>query len=171
MSCCLRTTPLTPFSRCQRDERNEHFLHRDAAVLEGILVVLHIIVVIIRIGEETVARGKYIRGTQVRCRQLGTLRLLDGENFLALVSQILAQLVAQVGVRIAVAYNLDRFRCPDAAVVGGEHYLVIALRKELEELGENRMAEPALRDAAVGTLVVGKLAHHLRSAPCESFTL
>ena len=24
------------------------------------------------------------------------------------------------------------------------------------------MAEPALRDAAVGTLVVGKLAHHLR---------
>ena len=106
-------------------------------MLEGILVVLHIIVVIIRIGEETVARGKYIRGTQVRCRQLGTLRLLDGENFLALVSQILAQLVAQVGVRIAVAYNLDWFRCPDAAVVGGEHYLIIALRKELEELGEN----------------------------------
>ena len=44
--------------------------------------------------------------------------LLDGEHFLALVSQILAQLVAQVGVRIAVAYNLDWFRCPDAAVVG-----------------------------------------------------
>ena len=131
-------------------------------MLEGILVVLYIIVVIIRIGEETVARGKYIRGTQVRCRQLGAVRLFDGEHFLALVSQILAQLVAQVGVRIAVAYYLDWFRCPDAAVVGGEHYLVIALRKELEELGENRMAEPALRDAAVGTLVVGKLAHHLR---------
>ena len=68
---------------------------------------------------------------------IGHASLLDGENFLALVSQILAQLVAQVGVRIAVAYNLDWFRCPDAAVVGGEHYLIIALRKELEELGEN----------------------------------
>ena len=78
--------------------------------------------------------GKCMQGAQLQCRQLGALRLLDGEHFLALVSQILAQLVAQVGVRIAVAYYLDRFRCPDAAVVGGEHYLIIALRKELEEL-------------------------------------
>ena len=56
---------LVSLSRCQRDERNEHFLHRDATMLEGILVVGYVIVVIVRIGEEGITVGEYIRSAQV----------------------------------------------------------------------------------------------------------
>ena len=47
-------------------------------------------------------------------------------------------------------------------MIGGENHGEIALRKQLEEIGENGMAEPTERDGAVGRLVIGQFAHHAR---------
>ena len=131
-------------------------------MLEGILVVGYVIVVIVRIGEEGITVGEYIRSAQIWRRQLCLVRLLDGKHLLGIVSQVLAQFIAQVGIRVAVADNLDRLRGTDTAVVGGDNHLEVALRQSLEQLGKHRVAQPALRNTAVGTLVVGKFTHHLR---------
>ena len=101
-------------------------------MLESILVVGYIIVVIVWIGEEGIAVGEDIRGAQIRRRQLCLVRLLDGEHFLGIVGQVLAQLISQVGIRVAVADNLDRLRSTDTAVVGGDNHLEVALCQSLE---------------------------------------
>ena len=77
-------------------------------MLEGVLIVRHIIIIVVRVSEEGITIGENIRGTQIGRWQLCLVRFLDGEYFLGIVCQILAQLVAQVGICVAVAYNLDR---------------------------------------------------------------
>ena len=44
--------------RCQFNKRDEHFLHRDASVLEGVAIVTDVVVVVVGIGEEGVTGGK-----------------------------------------------------------------------------------------------------------------
>ena len=134
-------------------------------MLEGILVVRNVVIVVVRIGEEGVSVGKNIRCTQVGSRQLCPFRVPDGENLLGIAGQVLAQLVAQVGIRVAVADDLDGLRGADASVVGGNHHLAVILRQSSEQFREHRVAQPALRDAAVGTLRIGELAYHLRFRP------
>ena len=131
-------------------------------MLEGILVVRNVVIVVVRIGEEGVSVGKDIRCTQVGSRQLCPFRVPDGENLLGIAGQVLAQLVAQVGIRVAVADDLDGLRGADASMVGGDHHLAVILRQSSEQFREHRVAQPALRDAAVGTLRIGELAYHLR---------
>ena len=50
------------------DQWYEHFLHGDAPMLEGVFVITHVVVIVVRIGEERVSRGKDIAGGEVRCR-------------------------------------------------------------------------------------------------------
>ena len=42
------------------DDGDEHFLHRDTSVLEGIFIVLHVVVVVIGVGKEVVPIGEDI---------------------------------------------------------------------------------------------------------------
>ena len=93
---------------------------------------------------------------------MGLARVFDLIDFLRVVVEILAQLIAQVGIGIAVTDDLDGTVGTDRAVVGGEHYGIVALRQELEEFGEHGVAEPRESDATVGAFVVGEFAHHLR---------
>ncbi len=100
-------TPVLPYGlRSQRHKGDEHFLHGDAAVLEGILIILHIMVVIIRIGKEAGTRGKDVGGRKVRLRELKGSRMANFIDLLGIVGKILSHLVAQVGVDIAVTYDL-----------------------------------------------------------------
>ena len=130
-------------------------------MLEGVFVVGHIIIIVVGIGEEAVARRKYVGRADVGLGQEGRLRIADGEEFLAVVAQTLSQFVAQVGVGVAVADNLHRFLHAYRTVVGGDDDLVVAFGKNLEQVGKDAVLEPRQRDAAVGTLVVGQLTHHL----------
>ena len=88
--------------------------------------------------------------------------LLDYKHFLRVVVQVLAQFVAQVGVRVAVADDFARSRYADGTVIGGYENLAISLRQMLQHLSHRRVAEPRECDRTVGRLVVGELAHHLR---------
>ena len=78
-------------------------------MLECVLVVGHIVVVVVGIGKEGAARGKYVRSRDIGCRELSLVRILYHEYVLRLAVEILAELISQVGVGVAVAYNLHRF--------------------------------------------------------------
>lgn len=47
-------------------------------------------------------------------------------------------------------------------MIGCEDDGVVAIGQSLEQFSHDGVAEPGERDAAVGTLVVGQLANHLR---------
>ena len=89
-------------------QRYEHFLHRDAAMLECVAIVRHIIIVIIGIGKEIVARSKDVGRTQVGSREQDFTWVFDFKDFFGVVFQILPQFVAQVRVRVLVPDDFDR---------------------------------------------------------------
>ena len=61
-------------------------------MLEGVLVVRHIIIIVVRIGEEGITVGEDIRSAQIRSRQLCLVGLLDGEYFLGIIRQVMITL-------------------------------------------------------------------------------
>ena len=131
-------------------------------MLEGILKIGDIIIVIVGIGEETVACRKHIRRTHIRRRQEGLGGVADGENLLGIVIEILSELIPEVGVRIAVADNLYRFVAANRTMISGENNRVVAVSQSLKQFRHHGMVEPTERDATIGTLVIGQFAHHLR---------
>ena len=98
-------------------------------MLECVLIIRHVVVVIVGVGKECVARGKHIGRAEVGGGELSQVWILDDEEVLAVVAQVFAQLVAQVGVGVAVADDLHGLRGADAAMVGGDDDLVVALRE------------------------------------------
>ena len=108
----------------QCDEGDEHLFHRDAAVLERVLVIRHVVIVVVGVGEEAVAGRKHIAGAQIGHRQLGLLGVANDKHVLGVVTEVLAQLVAQIGVGVAVAHYLDGVGAAYGAVVGGHHHAV-----------------------------------------------
>ena len=131
-------------------------------MLERVLVVGHVVVVIVGIGKEAVACGKDIAGADIGRRQMGLAGVLDDKEFLIVVGQVLAELVAEIGVGVAVADYLHWFAGAHRTMVGGDYDAIVALRKQFEEVGDCRMAKPTEGDAAICRLGVGQLAHHLR---------
>ena len=89
-------------------------------------------------------------------------RVCNNKGVLGTAVEVLAELIAQVGIGVAVTDNLHRLAATYGAVVGGDDDAVVGLRQCLEELAHYSVAEPREGDAAVCGLVVGKLAHHLR---------
>ena len=93
---------------------------------------------------------------------MGLSRVGNDKGVLGTAVEVLAELVAQVGVGVAVADNLDGLAAAYGAVVGGDDDAVVGLCQCLEELAHHSVAEPRQGDAAVCGLVVGQLTHHLR---------
>ena len=52
-------------SRQEFDERNHHFLQRNATMLEGVLVIIDIVGVVVRVGEKGIPGGENERGGEV----------------------------------------------------------------------------------------------------------
>ena len=97
-------------------------------MLERIFVVGHVVIVVVGIGKEVVARGKHIGGTQIWGRQMCLRGILDGKHLFWIVGQILAQFVAQIGVGVPVTDDFNRGGSTDAAVVGGDDDFEMFLR-------------------------------------------
>ena len=75
-------------------------------MLERVLIILHVVVVVVRIGEEAVARGEDVGRGEVGLGELEGCGLLDFVDFAGIVGEVAAELVAQVGVDVSVAYDL-----------------------------------------------------------------
>ena len=111
-------------------------------MLEGVAIVGYIIVVVVGVGKEVVTRGKDVAGRQVGSRQVSLLWVLDDEEVFGIVGEVLAQLIAQIGICIAVTDNLDGIGGTDATMVGGDDDTIVALCQLAEKVGHDRMAEP-----------------------------
>ena len=61
-------------------------------MLEGVLVVRHIIIIVVRIGEEGITVGEDIRSAQIRSRQLCLVGSLMVNTSLALYARFLPSL-------------------------------------------------------------------------------
>src|SRR5690606_22404878 len=82
---CSWLTPLIFFTvastfRHQMYNGNNHFLQGDATVLEGVFIIIHVIVIVVRIGEEIIFHCKHITGGDIELRKLGIFRYVDLEN-------------------------------------------------------------------------------------------
>ena len=76
-------------------------------MLERVFVVRHVIIVIVGIGKEAIARGKHVAGTDVWRGQLRLVRLFDGKHFLGIIVEVLAQLIAKVRIGVTVPDDFD----------------------------------------------------------------
>ena len=103
-------------------------------MLESVLVVADVVIIVIGVGKERVACGEDIAGAEVRSRQLSLLRVFDGEYFLGIVVEVLAQFVAQVGIGVPVADYFHGIVGADASVVRCDNYLVVTLCQNAEHL-------------------------------------
>lgn len=110
------------------DEWHHHLLHRDAAVLERVLVVADEAVGVIVIDEKIGVVGEDIARREVDARQLDVFRPRDFVDFARVVGEVAPRLVAQVGRGLAVARHADRVVDADRAVVGGDDDRVPASR-------------------------------------------
>ena len=113
------------FLGVKRDDWNNHFLHRYTAVLECAFIILNVVVVIVRIGKEFVAFSKNIVRRKVGARQSVLFRVAHLKYFLLIVTQIFAYLVAQICVDVLIADNPYRSVYANAAVIGGDEYIVV----------------------------------------------
>src|SRR5574344_2517817 len=125
-------------------------------MLEGVFEIGYIVIIVVGVGEKRVAGGKHVCRAQVGRGQLCLFGVFDFGYLFGVVAEGLAQFVAQVGVGVAVADNLDGIVGADAAMVCGDDYLVVAACQVFEELSHHGMAKPAEGDAAVSRFVVGK---------------
>ena len=64
LTTCGRLSSKTSFAT-HGHQRYQHLFHGDASVLEGVLVVVDVIVIVVRIGEEIVVLGKDVGGADV----------------------------------------------------------------------------------------------------------
>ena len=129
-------------------------------MLERVLLVRHIVVVVVGVGKESVAHCENIRRTQVRRGQMCLSRVADFKHLTRLIAKVLAQFIAEIGVRIAVTDNLYRAIGADTSMICGDNDMAVNMTEHTEKLGHPRMSQPTLRDAAVCTLIVCKLTDH-----------
>ena len=151
--------------RLHDDEGNDHLLHRDAAVLERIVIIAHETVRIVRIDEKVAVVGENIGGRDVRLGQVSLLGFRDREHLLGVEAQVAAGLIAQVGRRLAVALHADRTVHLNRAVVRRDDDRVPAIGDQPHQLQQVRVLEPRTRERAERRLVLGQIADDLRFGP------
>ena len=117
-------------------------------MLESVFIIRHIIVIVVGVCEEIFARSKHITGAEVWRGKLSLARLFYDVDVARRVVEVLAELVAQVRVRVAVAHNLHRLRAAYAAVVGGYDHATIVVGERAQQVCHHRVAEPAERATA-----------------------
>ena len=72
---------------------NQHFAHRDAAVLEGVAVIAHVIVVVVWVSKEIALASENVCRAEVDFWQENLLGVFHLEDFFRVVFQVLAVLV------------------------------------------------------------------------------
>ena len=127
-------------------------------MLECILIVRNVVIIIIRIGEEIIIHRKYILAAQVRGGQSDLVRIADFEHFLRIVIQVLADLIAEIGVRILIAYHLQGVIHTYRPVIGRNDNPVAFPGYTLEEFQRAGMLEPGTRQAAISRFALGQFA-------------
>src|SRR5690606_30518006 len=101
-------------------------------MLKGVFVEVNIVIVIVWVSKEVIFNCKYKRSRNIGFRQEKSFGFAYREHIFDCVAQVFTVLVAQVGVSVAVADDLERPLYPDGAVVGGDNELAFFLCNHLQ---------------------------------------
>ena len=97
-------------------------------MLEGVFVIADVVVVVVGVGEEVVVLGEDVCGADVWRWQVGCFWGLELVDLFGVVAEVFAELVAQVGVGVFVAYDFDGIVNTYGAVVGSNDDFVVGER-------------------------------------------
>ena len=135
-------------------------------MLEGVGVVLHVLVVVVGVGEEIVLAAEDVSAGDMPPGEEDVLGVLHLEDLLWVVVEQSSLLVSQVDADVAV--TLDAHGAVDAyrAVVGGEHHCGVAVGECFDEFQQWRVLHPRECHRAVGAFVGGQFAHDIALGAC-----
>ena len=94
-------------------------------MLEGVFRILHVVVEVVGVRKEAVARGKDVGGREVGRGKSEALGFFNLKHLLGVVIKVLTQLITQVGIHIFIPYYAHRLVCTDRTVVGSDDDVVI----------------------------------------------
>ena len=97
-------------------------------MLEGVFVVLHIMVVVVGIGKEVVVHCEDVAGGDIWRGEPEAFGAFYFIHLSVVVAEVFAELVAQVGVGVFVAYDFDGIVNTYGAVVGSDDDFVVGER-------------------------------------------
>ena len=127
-------------------------------MLEGVVVVLHVLVVVVGVGEKVVVVCEYVGGGEVAFGEEDLGWVFDGEEFFFVVVEQPALFVAQVDGDFFVAFDFDGMVDADGAVVGSDDDVDVVGGEFFECFGEWGVLEPGEGDGAVAFFVLGEFA-------------
>ena len=130
-------------------------------MLEGASIVGDVVVVIVGVSEEVGVGGEDVARAQVRRGQSSPGGVVDLEDVLGVAGHVSAGLVAEVGVGVAIAGDLDRVVDLDGAMIGGEDHTAALIGQSVEQLEHDGMLKPRAGQAAVSGRALGQLTDHL----------
>ena len=131
-------------------------------MLESVPIEVDILVEIVLISEKVAAGGENETLRHIGLGQEGLVGILDLEDILRGIVHIAASdLIAQIGVQVALPDHLEGPVDLDRAMIGGEEDLDLLFRQILDHVQQDGVGEPGGGDAAIRLLVIGQLAHHV----------
>src|SRR5689334_12360318 len=113
-------------------------------MLKRVFVKIHVIIIVVGIGEELIFNGKHICSGYILLRQKETVGLKRLHYFSTFVAQIFSLLVAQIGIYIFVANNFEWFLHTNGAVIGSNDHPYLLLRNFFQNLQQRRVYKPGL---------------------------
>ena len=136
-------------------------------MLEGIFVILHIVIVIVGIGEKVVLHGEDIGRTHVGFGEECFFGLPNREEMASLlvVIEVFALLVSKVGGGFAIPDDAGRSLHPNGPMIGGQNNFDVAGTEGLQCAKERGKLQPGLGKRSVGRFIGRKLPDdvHLRA--------
>ena len=129
-------------------------------MLESAGVILDVIIVVVRIGEEVFVCSEDERRREVWGGETEPGGLQNLVDLSRVVVKIFTDFVAEVGVCVSVADDLNWVFDPDSTVIGGQDDSVTEQGELSENFHDSRMTEPRFRDRAISRIGVGEFTNH-----------
>ena len=117
-----------------RNYGHKHLFERYASVLECIAIVLYVVVVVIRVGEEVILfrEDEFVR--EVVMGQSYTCRIFDLEYFFRVVVEVLTYFVSEVGIGTSVPDHFDGILHLNSTMVSGQYHFITHFGNAAEEI-------------------------------------
>src|SRR5256884_6860850 len=154
----LSARPLPAAARREQRDRQDHFLRRHAAVQKRAAISGLILAQLGGIDEEAVRGREQEPHAETHARQAEGLQVLHDDRSLGiLAAEIFAELVAQVGGRVALGVHRGGRLAVHRAVVRGEQHRYAPALGLAQRRQHRRALEPRAREAPQRGLVAGDL--------------
>ena len=124
-------------------------------MLESILVVIHIVIVVVGIGEEIILHGEDIGRTHIGFGKSGLFGFSYSEYVFEtfVVIQVSSLLISQIGRRVSVSNDTHGTLDSDGTVISCEDDLDVVFTQSFKGTKQRRKFKPASRDGSIGSFI------------------